>query len=131
MLRLITDGLLGDKAVKQSLEISDFNHFALSLGILDHRVELHHILSYGLPLPIKLLLGHLDLYWAGLLRKLVMHNVGDVARVWHLGIVLLLLVYVVVLLKKLLQALTCSDVILLKAQDLKSLSLSHESSLDS
>ena len=43
-----------------------------------------------------------------------MHDVGDVGGVWYLCIVLLLLVHVVVLLKELLEALTCAQVVFLE-----------------
>lgn len=98
LLRLVANGLLGNKAIKKGLEVSDFDHLALALSVLYHRVELHDVLGSRLSLSIKLLLGYLDLDGTCLLRKLVMHNVGDVARVWHFCIVLLLLVYVIVLL---------------------------------
>jgi hypothetical protein len=81
-----------------------------------------------------LLLGDLDLdgfiLIFRLLRELVMHNICDVRGVRHLYIVLLLLVYVIVLLKELLQALTSSQIVLLETKDLKSLSLGHKSAFD-
>lgn len=94
--RFIAYSLLWNKTFKKCLKVPNFDHFALSLCVLHHGVELHHRLGSGLFWP-RSVVTHLYLDRPCLLGELVVHYVRYMAIIRHFCPVLLGLVHVIML----------------------------------